>query len=43
MLLGALLGALLLLHLAPVAPLVLALALLAFVAVAARQSGALVT
>jgi uncharacterized membrane protein YoaK (UPF0700 family) len=38
MLLGAILGALLLLHLAPVAPLVLALALLAFVAVAARPA-----
>jgi uncharacterized membrane protein YoaK (UPF0700 family) len=36
MLLGALLGALLLLHLAPAAPLVLALALLTLVAVAAR-------
>jgi uncharacterized membrane protein YoaK (UPF0700 family) len=38
MLLGALVGALLLLHLAPVAPLVLAVALLAIVAVAARPS-----
>jgi uncharacterized membrane protein YoaK (UPF0700 family) len=43
MLLGALVGALLLLHVAPVAPLVLALALLACVAVAARRPGALVT
>jgi uncharacterized membrane protein YoaK (UPF0700 family) len=42
MLLGALAGALLLLHLAPVAPLVLALALLAFIAVAARPGGAAV-
>jgi hypothetical protein len=37
MLLGALVGALLLLHLAPVAPLVLAVALLAVVADAARR------
>jgi uncharacterized membrane protein YoaK (UPF0700 family) len=37
MLLGAFAGALLLLHLAPVAPLVLAAGLLAFVAVAARR------
>jgi len=43
MLLGALVGALLLLHVAPVAPLVLALALLACVAVAARRGGTLVT
>jgi uncharacterized membrane protein YoaK (UPF0700 family) len=39
MLLGAILGALLLLHLAPVAPLVLAVALLTLVAVAARPTG----
>ncbi len=39
MLLGATVGALLLLHLAPVAPLVLAAALLAFVAIAARPTG----
>jgi uncharacterized membrane protein YoaK (UPF0700 family) len=39
MLLGAILGALLLLHLAPAAPLVLAVALLALVAVAARPTG----
>jgi uncharacterized membrane protein YoaK (UPF0700 family) len=39
MLLGALFGALLLLHLAPVAPLVLAMALLILVAVAARPTG----
>jgi hypothetical protein len=43
MVLGALLGALLLLRVAPVAPLVLALALLAVVAVAARRGGAAVT
>jgi uncharacterized membrane protein YoaK (UPF0700 family) len=42
MLLGAILGALLLLHLAPVAPLVLALALLTWVGVAARPHGAVV-
>jgi len=39
MLLGAILGALLLLHIAPVAPLVLAVALLALVALAARPTG----
>jgi hypothetical protein len=43
MLLGAVMGALLLLHVTSVAPLVLALALLASVAVAARRRGALVT
>jgi uncharacterized membrane protein YoaK (UPF0700 family) len=43
MLLGALVGALLLLHVAPVAPLVVALALLACVAVAARRDGTFVT
>jgi uncharacterized membrane protein YoaK (UPF0700 family) len=43
MLLGALVGALLLLHVAPVAPLVLALALLACVAVGARRGGTLVS
>ena len=42
MLLGALVGALLLLHLAPVAPLVLAVVLLAPVALAARPTGAAV-
>jgi hypothetical protein len=42
MLLGAILGALLLLHLAPVAPLVLAVALLTLVALAARPTGAVV-
>ena len=40
MLIGALVGALLLLHVAPVAPLALAAALLALVAVAARPTGA---
>ena len=39
MLLGALVGALLLLHLAPVAPLVLAVALLTLVVLAARPTG----
>jgi len=39
MLLGAIFGALLLLHLAPVAPLVLAVTLLTLVAVAARSTG----
>jgi uncharacterized membrane protein YoaK (UPF0700 family) len=43
MLLGALVGALLLLQVAPAAPLVLALALLACVALAARRGGTLVT
>jgi uncharacterized membrane protein YoaK (UPF0700 family) len=43
MLLGALVGALLLFHVAPVAPLVLAVALLALVAVGARRRGTLVT
>jgi uncharacterized membrane protein YoaK (UPF0700 family) len=42
MLLGAIVGALLLLQLAPVAPLVLAVALLAFVTVAARPTGTVV-
>jgi len=42
MLLGAIAGALLLLQLAPVAPLVLAVALLAFVTVAARPTGTVV-
>ena len=40
MLLGAILGALLLLHIAPVAPLVLAVALLTVVALAARPTRA---
>jgi Protein of unknown function (DUF1275) len=40
---GALVGALLLFHVAPVAPLVLAVALLALVAVGARRRGTLVT
>ena len=39
MLVGAILGALLLIHLAPVAPLVLAAALLTLVALAARPTG----
>ena len=39
MLLGAILGALLLLHVAPAAPLVLAVALLTLVALAARPTG----